>query len=254
MLEDHRSGTYTPREFPDKMSDKDPHGKITNGSPTTETQHTESRLLTKKQLSDMAFGIRELSKKLSHVKLKLNVRNIFVLTKAHDESLIGHTAELTEWLLKSENGYTVWVEDKLEEDAKFGAKGILERGDGKFEGRLKYWDNELCRRRPNTFDIVLGVCSTILVQNDHLTHISARRRRHSPLRQLALPAHRPARPRLQHGLPRLPHQIRFRALLANHLARGLGRRHRLPPLALRRHSHALAGTQGVRRRQTPRSG
>ena len=154
MLEDHRSGTYTPREGPEKMSDKDPQGKVANG---VDTQHTESRLLTKKQLSDMAFGIRELSKKLSHVKLKLNVRNIFVLTKAHDESLIGHTAELTDWLLRSENRYTVWVEDKLEADPKFDAKGLLEEGQGKFEGRLKYWDNDLCRRRPNTFDIVLGV-------------------------------------------------------------------------------------------------
>lgn len=135
------------------MSDKDPHGKIANG---VEAQHTESRLLTKKQLSDMAFGIRELSKKLSHVKLKLNVRNIFVLTKAHDESLIEHTRELSDWLLRHEARYTVWVEDKLEDHPKFDSKSLVS-GDNDFETRLKYWDNELCRRRPNTFDIVLGV-------------------------------------------------------------------------------------------------
>lgn len=156
MLENHREGTYTPREGSDKTSDKDPHGKIANG---VDTQHTESRLLTKKQLSDMAFGIRELSKKLSHIKLKLNVRNIFILTKVHDESVIGNTRELTGWLLKQEDKkYTVWVEDKLEKHAKFDAKGLLAEEDGKFAGRLKYWDNELCRRRPSTFDIVLGVC------------------------------------------------------------------------------------------------
>jgi NAD+ kinase len=154
MLEDHRSGTYTPREGPEKMSDKDPHGKIANG---VETQHTESRLLTKKQLSDMAFGIRELSKKLSHVKLKLNVRNVFVLTKAHDESLIECTRDLADWLLKNEANYTVWVEDKLEEHPKFNSKGLLTNGNGDYDGRLRYWNNDLCRRRPNTFDIVLGV-------------------------------------------------------------------------------------------------
>ncbi|KIW03745.1 uncharacterized protein PV09_05052 [Verruconis gallopava] len=155
MLEEHRgSGTYTPREGAEKTSDKDPLGKTTNGA---EVQHTESRLLTKKQLSDMAFGIRELSKKLSHVKLKLNVRNIFILTKAHDETLVVHTRELAEWLLKRDAHYTVWVEDKLEHDPKFNAKELLTEGGEKFEDRLKYWNNELCRKRPNTFDIVLGL-------------------------------------------------------------------------------------------------
>jgi NAD+ kinase len=160
LLDEHRGpGTYTPREEPQKTSDKDPHGKSNaNG---IEVQHTESRLLTKKQLSDMAFGIRELSKKLSHVRLKLKIRNIFILTKAHDESLVVHTRELADWLLQRDASYTVWVEDKLEQDPQFDAKGLQAGGDGSFGGRLKYWDNELCHKRPNTFDIVLGVSATL---------------------------------------------------------------------------------------------
>lgn len=82
----------------DKTADKD------NGTPPgSHERHTQSRLLTKKQLSDMAFGIRELSKKLGHVRLLLKVRNVFLLTKAHDQSLIRKTREVSEWLLKQKN-------------------------------------------------------------------------------------------------------------------------------------------------------
>ena len=71
----------------------------------------QSRLLTKKELSDMAFGIRELSKRLSHFQLKLKVQNVFLLTKAHDESLIDLTKTMAEWLLSAESGgpYTVYT-------------------------------------------------------------------------------------------------------------------------------------------------
>ena len=55
----------------------------------------------------MAFGIRELSKKLGHITLKLKVRNIFVLTKVHDEKLVDYTRELAEWLLVKDKRYTV---------------------------------------------------------------------------------------------------------------------------------------------------
>lgn len=70
---------------------------------------THSRLLTKKQLSDMAWGVRELSKQLGGLRLKLHVRNVFILTKAHDESLIHNTREVAHWLLaeKREPPYTV---------------------------------------------------------------------------------------------------------------------------------------------------
>jgi NAD+ kinase len=85
----------------ERLMDKDPH------SNAEVTQH--SRLLTKKQISDMAFGIRELSKKLAQIRVKPNVRNIFILGKAHDETLIKYSRETTNWLLAKEAGYTVCV-------------------------------------------------------------------------------------------------------------------------------------------------
>jgi NAD+ kinase len=138
-----------------------------------------SRLLTKKQLSEMAWGVRELSKRLGSIRLKLKVRTVFILTKAHDEELIGNTRDMVRWLLSSEREvrYTVYVEDNLKKNKKFDALGLLEEvekeyaqgsaanGDSKkMARRLRYWDDEMCRSRPHTFDFVitLGGDGTVL--------------------------------------------------------------------------------------------
>jgi NAD+ kinase len=84
----------------ERRIDKDPYGHA--------EQSHHSRLLTKKQISDMAVGIRELSKKLAQIRLKLKVRNIFILGKAHDETLISHTREMTDWLLTTDPKYKVY--------------------------------------------------------------------------------------------------------------------------------------------------
>jgi NAD+ kinase len=78
--------------------------------PPTEDErraHRQSRLLTKRELSDMSSNIRELSKKLAHIKLKLKVQNIFVLGKAHDPCVVQRTRELTEWLLEHDPHHRV---------------------------------------------------------------------------------------------------------------------------------------------------
>jgi NAD+ kinase len=144
-----------------------------------ESGEVHSRLLTKKQLSDMAWGVRELSKRLGSIKLKLKVKTVFLLTKAHDETLIGNTREVAKWLLSPDREvkYNVWVEENLRENKKFDSKGLLEhlqnayieKGEGtpedwKLERRLRYWKNDMCRTRPHTFDFVvtLGGDGTVL--------------------------------------------------------------------------------------------
>lgn len=154
--------------------------KIEVESPFGDEHAVHSRLLTKKQLSDMAWGVRELSKRLGKIRLKLQVKTIFLLTKAHDETLIGNTREVVKWLLSPEREvqYTVYVEDKLKDNRKFDAKGLLEDleylhsqesgsncdGKQKMERRLRFWTNEMCRTRPHTFDFVvtLGGDGTVL--------------------------------------------------------------------------------------------
>ena len=145
---------------------------------------TQSRMLTKGQLADMAYGVRKLSKKLGNVRLKLKVKTVFLLTKAHDESLIGYTREMVDWLLAKERDapYIVYgffargricfrliqsryVEDTLEHNHKFDAKSII-AADTSREGRLKYWNNDLCKKHPLTFDFAVTVlCPRVLLRS-----------------------------------------------------------------------------------------
>lgn len=124
-----------------------------------------SRLLTKRQLLEMAGEIRDLSKKLGNLRLKLHVKTVFLLTKAHDETLIVKTRDITEWLLSKERDtpYIVYVENTLEHNKIFDASGLIAT-DPSREGRLKYWDNSLCATHPQTFDfaVTLGGDGTLL--------------------------------------------------------------------------------------------
>jgi len=173
LLESHaRSGNWTPNQeglAQHSPQDKNGSGDGT-GSSTPDAKaegHTQSRLLTKKQLSDMAVGIRELSKKLGHIRLKLKVRNVFILTKAHDRTLIEKSRDLTCWLLAQENQqgeqYTVWVENTMEHNKTYDAESIVAK-DPSYKARLKYWTTELCRKKPHTFEIciALGGDGTVL--------------------------------------------------------------------------------------------
>lgn len=59
----------------------------------------------------MAMGVRELSRQLVSVRLKLNVKTVFLLVKAHDESLLEVSRELVDWLLSTDRDtqYTVFA-------------------------------------------------------------------------------------------------------------------------------------------------
>jgi NAD+ kinase len=47
------------------------------------------------------------------------------------------------------------VEQTLKDNHIFNAKDLLDKD--RFKGRLKFWTNEMCAQRPQTFDIVLAV-------------------------------------------------------------------------------------------------
>ncbi|OHE95944.1 ATP-NAD kinase [Colletotrichum orchidophilum] len=133
-----------------------------------------SRLLTKKQLSEMAWGVRELSRRLSSMRIRFRVKTIFLLTKIHDADLIARTRELTKWLLSHERDvvYTVYVEEKFKENKKFNATGIVQElkkdaaeggslrpgtSEDAISKRLRYWNDDMCRNRPHMFDFVISL-------------------------------------------------------------------------------------------------
>ncbi|MCJ1474792.1 hypothetical protein MMC13_003452 [Lambiella insularis] len=132
--------------------------KMDNAGEVSTEKLTHSRLLTKKQLSDMTWGVRELSKKLGSLRLRLKVKTIFILTKAHDEDLISYTREVTEWLLAKDRQIPliVYVQDTLEHNHRFDSKGLISK-DPSYEGRLKYWTNDLCQKSPHTFDLAISL-------------------------------------------------------------------------------------------------
>ncbi|KAI2629120.1 ATP-NAD kinase [Hypomontagnella submonticulosa] len=140
-----------------------------------------SRLLTKKQLTDMAWGVRELSRRLGNIRLKFKARSIFLLTKAYDHELIPKTRDVAKWLLSKDRDvrYTVYVQESLKGNKDFDASGLLEelhqeyteggQADGKIpksalDNRLRFWSEKMCRMRPHTFDFVitLGGDGTVL--------------------------------------------------------------------------------------------
>jgi NAD+ kinase len=95
------------------------------------------------------------------------VRNVFLLTKAHDQTLIAKTRDMAEWLLRHKNPdgelYTVYVENTMQHNRIFDAEGIIAK-DPTYKDRLKFWTNELCARRPHLFEICvcLGGDGTVL--------------------------------------------------------------------------------------------
>lgn len=143
-------------------------------SPSHEERQDKRDLFThlsKKEISDMALGVRELSKHLGSARLKLNIHHILVVTKTGDKSLIEKTRQVCEWLLyrsKSESqrghnleqnnyqgkrsGYTVYVEEPFRQEKGFDT---LQRYDAERPGRLKFWTAELCTKSPHLFDFVL---------------------------------------------------------------------------------------------------
>ncbi|KXH33405.1 ATP-NAD kinase [Colletotrichum nymphaeae SA-01] len=163
-----------------QADEKSWRSEITKSASQIDLTHSDdddelhSRLLTKKQLSEMAWGVRELSRRLSSMRIRFRVKTIFLLTKIHDADLIARTRELTKWLLSHERDvvYTVYVEEKFKDNKKFNATGIVEElkkdvaesGASKpgtseegISKRLRYWNEDMCRNRPHMFDFVISL-------------------------------------------------------------------------------------------------
>jgi NAD+ kinase len=57
-----------------------------------------------------------------------------------------------------------YIEHTMEDDKNFDAAALLETNPS-YQGRLKYWNNELCAQKPLTFDIVLAVSHRAVERN-----------------------------------------------------------------------------------------
>ncbi|KAL4920479.1 ATP-NAD kinase-like domain-containing protein [Aspergillus aurantiobrunneus] len=143
-------------------------------SPSPPKNAVESRHLTKKQLSDMAWNVRNLSKKLDSIRLKLNVQTIFLVTKAGDEAVVGATRKVARWLLSKDRGteYVVYIENKLQMDPEFDYEGLVKE-DPSVKERLRFWDTKLATDQAHQFDFVitLGGDGTVLYTSWLFQHV-----------------------------------------------------------------------------------
>ena len=120
------------------------------------------------KLVQTATGVREVSKQLQRRPIKRAVRNIMIITKARDNSLIKLTRELANWLIVTprygqSHGVTVYVDNKLRNSKRFDAAGLVAK-DPNFEKMLQYWTPDLCWSHAERFDLVvtLGGDGTVL--------------------------------------------------------------------------------------------
>ncbi|KAF9887698.1 NAD(+) kinase [Aspergillus nanangensis] len=115
--------------------------------------------LSHSRLVQTATGVREVSKQLQRRPIKRAVRNVMIVTKARDNTLVPLTRELAEWLLStprygSDLGVNVYVDAKLRNSKRFDAQGLLAK-EPRFEQMLRYWTPDICWSSPEQFDIVL---------------------------------------------------------------------------------------------------
>lgn len=124
--------------------------------------------LSHSRLMQTAASVREVSRQLQRRPLKRAVRNIMVITKARDNTLVTLTRELAQWLLETPRygrdvGVNVWVDSKLRKSKRFGHESLLAQ-DERFKDMLHFWTPALCLEQPELFDLVitLGGDGTVL--------------------------------------------------------------------------------------------
>ncbi|KAL3473084.1 ATP-NAD kinase-like domain-containing protein [Aspergillus californicus] len=160
-------------EDEERNKDRNKENRARSKSPAQ--SEVESRHLTKKQLSDMAWNVRNLSKKLDNIRLRLTVKTIFLVTKAGDETIVDATREVTKWLLDPEargTEYVLYLENKLQVDPEFNYDQLV-KDNPSIKGRLKFWDVKLASEQAHMFDFViaLGGDGTVLYTSWLFQHI-----------------------------------------------------------------------------------
>ncbi|KAJ7668388.1 ATP-NAD kinase-like domain-containing protein [Mycena polygramma] len=168
----------------------------TNSTADSPDEEEFSGSLTK-QLAETAVGVREMSKQLGRARVRSNIQNVLIITKARDNRLIKLTRELALYLMLKprhgqSRGLVVYVDNQLRSSKRFDAEGIerdhpelfipvprrrtssatslsippsyKDEFNSKETGQLRYWTSDMCSQSPHLFDFVvtLGGDGTVL--------------------------------------------------------------------------------------------
>lgn len=117
-------------------------------SPQKPLSQPRSHHLTKRQLTELAWNVRALSRRLGRICLPLRARRIMVVTKPRDRSLVARSRDLVEWLLALDgehgDGCMVYVDRRLEHEADFAAAWLSREGRAE---RLRFCDYDALQRQ-----------------------------------------------------------------------------------------------------------
>ena len=129
---------------------------------------TDDEWLSHSRLVQTATGVREVSKQLQRRPIRRAVRNVMIVTKARDNSLVHLTHEVAAWLMStprygSDRGVNVYVDAQLKKSKRFDAAGLVQ-SEPHFQRMLHYWTPDMCWTAPEKFDLVitLGGDGTVL--------------------------------------------------------------------------------------------
>lgn len=124
--------------------------------------------LSHSRLMQTAASVREVSRQLQRRSTKQAVKNIMIVTKARDNTLVELTRQLAEWLLVTPRygkdvGVNVYVDSKLRTSKRFDVESLYAK-DAQFRNMLRFWSPGLCWASPELFDLVvtLGGDGTVL--------------------------------------------------------------------------------------------
>ncbi|KAI5305147.1 hypothetical protein KEM56_005175 [Ascosphaera pollenicola] len=124
-----------------------------------------SRLMNRRQLAELVWNVRSLSKELGSINLKLDINNILVVTKPQDSSLVTLTWKVARSLLMGTQSRNtlVYVEARLKDHPLFHLEELYSQEPTAKE-RLKFWQPDFLCTSPDQIDFVvtLGGDGTVL--------------------------------------------------------------------------------------------
>ncbi|EJD03164.1 ATP-NAD kinase [Fomitiporia mediterranea MF3/22] len=97
-------------------------------SPDSDFDDEEEGASLTRQLAETAVGVREMSKQLGRARIRSNIQNVLIITKARDNRLIKLTREIALYLMQKPRndgrGLVVYVDNQLRYSKRFDAAGI----------------------------------------------------------------------------------------------------------------------------------
>jgi len=114
---------------------------------------------TTTELANTVVGVREISKQLGLARVKTTMKTIMVVTKPGDPTLVKKARFLIKYLITTPryglpHGVTCYVDTWLRDHRSFRYERMCQ--DSPLIGEhLRFWTPELCKARPDMFDLVL---------------------------------------------------------------------------------------------------